>query len=134
MRTTTRVFIVGLALLGLACGDTAPRTLAGTWTATTLTITPTGQPTTDVLAAGGTLNIIVAADMTTTGTLNIPSNVIGGPFNASMAGTATVNGNTVTFAQTADSFVRDQSWSYDGSHLSTTRNSNGVIAVVLTRQ
>jgi hypothetical protein len=87
----------------------------GTYTATTFSVTPAGQAPLNVLGEGGSLVFTLHAGGTTTGTLTVPGSVTGGaPFVASMAGTVTVTSLTVTFAQTADSFVRDLSWSREG--------------------
>src|SRR5215207_492693 len=62
--------------------------LAGSYTATSFLVTPSGQPTVDVIAKGGSLLITIAADSSTTGLLSLPAGVLspqGG--TASMAGT-----------------------------------------------
>jgi hypothetical protein len=132
--------LVGLVQLSLlACGDgTSPSTsLAGSYVATDFRVTPTGQASIDVLGAGGTLSIAIAANNTTTGSLNVPGSVTGGaPFTASMAGTAMLSGSTVTFQQSADTFVRDLSWTRSGTTLSVTNQAAGsaTYTIVLMRQ
>jgi hypothetical protein len=81
--------------------------VAGTYTATTFTTT-SGTVTTDQLAAGASFTITLAPDRTTTGRLFVPgADEGGGDLDADMAGTWTLSGSTVEFAQTADTFVRD---------------------------
>jgi hypothetical protein len=135
-----RRHILSLALVacGLAgCSDsTAPSNpLAGTYSATVFRVTPAGESEIDVLAAGGTLTITIAANNSTTGSLDIPASV-GGGISASMAGTATLSGSTVTFQQSADTFVRDLSWTRAGSALTVTGQQvgNASFTITLTRQ
>lgn len=124
-----------------ACGCSPPENaIVGTWTATQLNITPTGQAPIDALAAGGTLTIAISGSTATTGTLSLPASVTGGaPLNASMAGRAFLSstGTEVTFTQTADTFVRDLTWQRVGN--TSLRVSNQVaggasFTVILTRQ
>jgi hypothetical protein len=98
---------------------TEPEDLAGSYSATVFKVTPAGQATIDVLAAGGSLTITITGNNTTSGTLSIPASLNGGvPFTASMEGTVTLSGSTVAFQQTADTFVRDLSWTFAGNSLS----------------
>ena len=66
----------------------------------------------------------------------IPASVTGDTdFNASMAGSASITGNTVEFQQSADTFVRDATWTLVGNTLVTSETFSGVaVAVTLTRQ
>lgn len=108
-----------LATLVSGCGDgtgpsgadedTLPPTLeniVGAYTATTFT--GGGY---DVLALGGGLQMTLAMDRSVTGTMEIPA-AAGGPFTADMAGTYSVSGNSLTFTQDADTFVRDATWTW----------------------
>jgi hypothetical protein len=93
----------------------------GTYTATTFSVTPAGQAPINVLGEGGSLVITIQAGGTTTGSLTVPGTITGGaPFVASMAGTVTETSLTVTFEQTADSFVRDLTWSRQGQIIAVT--------------
>jgi hypothetical protein len=130
-----------LLLLGpLACDDapTEPSTLrAGTYTATTFRVIPTGQPPLEVLAGGGTLTITVAADGRTSGRLFVPASLTGDdPLDASMAGTAVQAGGEVRFEQTADTFVRDLEWQVGTSTLTVVDQPAGSarFTITLTRQ
>jgi len=119
MRLPFVLLSTAAALIGCSSTDPGSVELAGSYTATVLRVTPAGQGVLDVLAAGGSLTIVVTGSNTTTGTLSIPASVNGGvPFVASMAGTATLSGSTVQFQQTADTFVRDLSWTLTANSLS----------------
>ncbi|HEX7942357.1 MAG TPA: hypothetical protein VF488_11165 [Gemmatimonadaceae bacterium] len=138
-----RVRLLALVTLASAlmsgCGSdspTQPSSLAGTYVATVFTVTPTGQSTIDVLAAGGSLSVTIASDNTASGSLSIPASVAGTPFNASMAGTVVQSGSTAKFQQTADTFVRDLTFTIVGNTLQATNQVAGVGAftITLTRQ
>ena len=136
---TRRTLCLSSALLVsmAACGGTdatsGSESLTGAYVATVFAVTPSGQPTINVLAAGGSLNIAIAANGTTTGNLSIPASVTGGaPFTASMAGTAVLTGSTVRFNQTADSFVRDLTWGRDGPRLTVINQTAGAASYTLT--
>jgi hypothetical protein len=122
----------------VACGSTdSSNTLAGTYSANVFTVTPAGQAPINVLAAGGSLSITIAASNSTSGSLAIPASINGGTaFNADMAGTASVSGSTVHFQQSADTFVRDLTWSHAGTTLSVTNQTAGSASytITLTRQ
>ena len=101
-------------------------------------VTPNGQSTANVIGSGGFLTINIESAGTTSGMLSIPASVTGGaPLNASMEGTIAVVNSTVTFNQSADTFLRD---SLDFSHSSgTLRAENQLVgsatfSLVLTRQ
>ena len=120
-----------------ACSDGgADVHIVSSYEATTFTVTPTGQAPINVLAAGGSLTINLMSDGTTTGALVVPAAANGGTaINESMAGTFTRVGDTVTFDQDADTFVRDMDFTVSGSTLTGLENFGGVtIAVTLTLQ
>lgn len=128
-----------LAAGGGACSSTTdPSSIAGTYRATTLRVTPTGQGVIDVLAAGGTMSLTIASNNATTGTLSVPASVNDGvPFTVSLAGTAVRSGNTVQFQpSSSDSFVRDLTFTVNGNTLQTTNQviSGASFTVTLTRQ
>ncbi|MDH5805358.1 MAG: hypothetical protein OEZ54_09235 [Gemmatimonadota bacterium] len=121
----SRTFKQLLVLTGLfaltACQDTNfPEGMAGTYVATEFTIT-IGNVV-DVLAAGGSLEITLNHNGTTTGSLLIPVSVLepgetnpSGDFTADLAGTWRFVGDSLFFIQEADTFVRDQAWEGDGN-------------------
>jgi hypothetical protein len=120
----------GLFVLIAGCGGedtTGPGGLQlGTYTATTFSVTPAGGAPINVLGEGGSLVITLHAGGTTSGTLSVPASAAGGTaFVQSMEGTVTVTNLTVTFHQTADTFVRDLTWSRQGQVIAVT---NQVVA------
>ena len=137
---------IALALLGAACGGdstepTMPPTppppqapsVAGTYNATQFTLS--GAVTGDVIAAGGNLTLTLATGGAVTGSLFIPASLAGGTeFNADMAGTYTVTGDTLRFTQSADSFVRDMVWTIGTNRLSSTGTFSGTtVSIVLEK-
>lgn len=129
--------VLTVIVLATGCGSTGPASqLTGSYTATVFRVTPTGQGQIDVLAAGGSLMIVIAESGVTTGTLSLPASVAGGStFTASMSGTATLTGSRVVFAQGADSFVRDLDWTLSGSTISVTNQTiqGATYTISLTR-
>ena len=67
----------------------------------------------DVLALGGTMDITLGSDGTLSGSLYIPP-AADGPYTFDMAGTYTLSGLNLVFEQSADSFVRDATWTWKG--------------------
>lgn len=138
LRRYATLFATASALV--ACGSDSPtqtETLAGTYTATTFRVTPSGQAMVDVLAQNGALSITIAPDNSTTGSLLVPSTVAGGTaLLASMLGTASRTGSTVRFQQTADTFVRDLAWTVSGTTLQVNDLAAGSarFTITLTRQ
>jgi hypothetical protein len=136
MRNRMRgTLVVASIPLGAACSDAlSPESLAGTYAATTFTLS--GAVVGDVLAEGGSLTITLNADGTTTGSLFVPASLNdGADFNASLVGTFTIANETLTLTQDADTFVRDLAWTVDGSQLRGSGTFSGVtVTVVLSRQ
>lgn len=140
-RSSVRLMLAAVFAVGAltACGDDGaldPDSIAGVYTATTFRVTPTGVAEVDVLQQGGSLVITVGGDNATTGVLALPSVVTGTVASqASMAGTAVRNGSGVTFAQSADTFVRSLNWTFASNTLSVTNQSVGgaTYTIVLTR-
>lgn len=121
------------------CGSDTPNqppSIAGAYTATVFRVTPTGQSTIDVLAQGGSLSVTIASDNTASGSLSLPASVAGTAFTASMTGTVVQTGSTVRFEQTADTFVRDLTFTVVGNTLQATNQVAGVASftVTLSRQ
>ena len=108
--------------------------IAGTYSATTFTST-NGGTTTDHLAAGGSLTLTLGSDGATTGRLFVPGGAEGGgDLDADMQGTWTLSGTAVDFAQTADTFVRDMTFSAEPSRLRGAAAFSGTtIRVVLQK-
>jgi hypothetical protein len=97
-------------LLLLACGGSESFTpteasVAGTYEASVFTVT-SFSGTTDLLLAGATVDATLASDGTTSGRLFVPgADQGGGDLDEDLAGTWTLSGDTVTFNQTADTFI-----------------------------
>ena len=128
-QTAFRIGGVLVAATLLACGSdnsTEPGlALEGNYTATQWqTSGSSGQ--TNQLIAGSTLNIALNTNGTTTGHLHIAASGGNPAVEADMAGTWAKSGNTVTFSQSADTFVRDTpftvvangaNWALVGDHV-----------------
>jgi hypothetical protein len=114
-----------------------PDVLAGSYVATSFLVTPSGQPTVDVIAKGGALSITIAADSSTTGLLSLPAGVLssqGG--TASMAGKVSQRGDgTFRFEQpSADTFVESLVWQqFTGALVSTSFLSNTQFQITLRK-
>ncbi len=134
-RLLITTLLVGSLPFASACSDAlSPETLAGTYVATTFTFS--GVVTGDVLFSGGSFTITLNADGTAEGSLFVPASLTGGvPLNENLAGTYTIVDDAITFIHNADTFVRDATWTVDGSELHGSGTYSGVtITVVLSRQ
>lgn len=104
-----RIGVVLVATTALACGsDTTEPGLAleGNYIATQwVTTGSSGQ--TNQLQAGSTLNISLNSNGTTSGHLHVAASGGSPALDRDMAGTWAKSGNTITFSQSADTFVRD---------------------------
>ena len=110
-----------------------PPAIAGSYTATTFQATPSGQQMIDMLAQGSTLAIVIAENKSTTGALFIPAAITGDvDLAASMNGTAVQAGNSVTFSQNADTFVRDLTWTVNGKLLQVVNKTAGGTSFTIT--
>jgi hypothetical protein len=105
-----RALVLAVVLGG--CGDDdsfspTVENVAGSYSAASFTLT-TAQGTVDLLALGSEVTVILSTDGTTTGHLFVPGGGENGEdLDADLAGTWTLSGSTVTFNQTADTFIRD---------------------------
>ena len=143
MRLVLRVLqtlTVGLALG--ACGgggDGDPftpteETVAGNYTAFSFTLT-SSLGTVDLLALGSTVNVVLAANGTTTGRLFVPGGEEGGgDLDVDLAGTWALAGTTVTFNQTADTFIRDVEFTVAPNQLSAEGTFNGDVVQLVLRK
>jgi hypothetical protein len=134
-----RLGTLGLTLGLLACGDDGftptEDTVAGTYIATTFLVTSTTPPT-DLLALGMTLTLTLAPDGTCTGRLFLPEGGDNGvDLDEDLTGTWFLNAGTVTFEQSADTFVRDAVFTAEANALTTedTFGDTG-IRLVLTKE
>jgi hypothetical protein len=99
-------------LLTLGCGgddsfSPTVENVAGTYQASTLTATQSGI-TVNLLSLGGAVDIVLNQDGTTTGRVFAPGLDQGGQdLDVDLAGTWTLQGETVTFDQAGNTFIRD---------------------------
>ena len=147
METPVRAFLSGAHInralmvigifLAVGCTDpVTPESIAGTYTATLLTLS--GEVTEDVLATGGTLTITFGADDTTSGSLFVPAVSAASEdvdLVVDMAGTFNLSDGSIHLTQTGDSFVRVLDWTVEGDQIRGTRTNAGVtVTVILSRQ
>jgi hypothetical protein len=123
--------VLMVALIG-GCGD--DDNLTGSYQATVFTTQPTGGAVTNVLAAGGSISLVIGSDLSTSGTLSIPAGVQGGPVSVSLLGQAVELEGAVTLSLVSDTFLRDMDFTFDGKTLSGAETFSGVsIVVVLSK-
>lgn len=126
-----------LLLLAAAC-DNSPTNpsrdaVAGSYRATTFTVTNAGT-TTDLLRAGATIELNLSASGTTTGRFFVPGGQEdGSDLDADLTGTWTLNGSTVAFDQTADTVLRDMTFTVSGNRLEGTWTSGETVRIVLSK-
>jgi hypothetical protein len=125
------------AALVAACSDSTVPTMAsvaGSYTATTFTVTESGG-TTNILAAGGSISLTLAAAGTTSGTLFVPGGAEdGGDFDEDLTGTWTLQDSTVSLDHDADTFLRDMTLTVRGQQLVGQETFTDVtVAVVLAK-
>ena len=113
MRVRTSLVVRLGLLLGLAaCGggdgfSPTVDTVAGSYSAATFTA-GSAVGTVDLLAIGALVSVTLEPDGTTTGRLFVPGGAEdGGDLDEDLTGTWSLSGSTVTFSQTADTFIRD---------------------------
>jgi hypothetical protein len=102
-----------LLLLTLACGgDDTPsaptvESVAGSYQASSLTGTQSGI-TVNLLSLGASVEMVLNEDFTTTGRVFAPGLDQGGQdLDLDLAGTWTLQGETVTFSHTGETFIRN---------------------------
>jgi hypothetical protein len=126
----------------VACTDSNGPDLSptGTWHATRLIVTDHGTPT-DALAAGAMIGMTLTSSGTTSGSIHIPAALSesGVEEDLSLRGTWSFGADSthISFDQAADTFIRDNPWSYDGSTLSYVAagaGSGDLIEATLTRE
>jgi len=103
--------LLGIAAM-VACGgdSTAPNsTFAGTYVATQFVTTGSSGQTNQLLA-GSSLLLHLFGDGLVSGQLHIAAQNGNPVVDADMAGTWAQSGNTITFAQSADTFVRNMTF------------------------
>lgn len=123
----------------VACSNSfSPTTdnVAGTYVATTLKTTAPSSGGINQLSAGVTLTMTLHANGTVTGALVVPqSQQNPTPLTADLAGTWSLSSGKVTFSQSADTFVRNLSFTANKNDLSVDDTvANTRYQVTLTRQ
>lgn len=110
--------VVALAAAGCDKDDpVSPANAAGTYHATTFRAIE-GSTTTNVLAAGGSISLVLTPQGTTTGHLFVPASVTGDvDIDEDLAGTWTQSGGIVQLNHNADTFLRDMPFTVDGARL-----------------
>ena len=118
-----------------ACACSPPVFQFGTYRATRLRFTPTGEATVDALSAGASITLTLSVGGATSGTFVVPASLNNGvPATFDLAGTYQ-QGTYVRFTQPADTFIRDVDWTWTETSLSTTGSAGGVqYDIVLKRQ
>ena len=111
-----RLAVVAFTLAAVGCDNATEPTMAevvGTYEAVEFTAAADGD-TTDQLARGATLEITLADDGSTVGSLFVPGGAEdGGDFQADLAGSWALDAGTVTFEQDADTFIRGRRRRYE---------------------
>jgi len=105
---------IGVSVLVVGCDSSTDPTVedvAGSYSASAF-VTTTNGVNTDELSRGATLTLVLSSSGSVTGHLHIPADNISPTLDADMAGTWALSGRTVTFTQTADTFIRNMSFGF----------------------
>ena len=110
----SRAVTLGLVAVLTACGGSddggfSPTVdnVAGSYSADAFTLT-TSTGAIDLLALGSSVTVTLAPNGTTTGRLFVPGgNEDGSDLDEDLTGTWSLSNGTVTFSQTANTFIRD---------------------------
>jgi hypothetical protein len=144
MLASTRVRVIGGCALALALGacggddgggfSPTMDNVAGTYHATTFTV-ENGSGSTNLLQLGASVDVILAANGTTSGQLFVPgAGDNGGTLDENLAGTWSLSGSTVTFNQTANTLIEGAEFTAEQNQLTGNGTINGLtILLVLTR-
>jgi hypothetical protein len=131
----TFCFLSAATLAAFGCGgSTEPaeelvltmQNLSGIYYGVTFT-TEEGGVVTDRIRLGATIELILTAEGTTDGRLYIPPDAAGCcAIDVSLNGTWELDGNTVTLAQSADTFFNGMSLVFEETHLTGEITLDGV--------
>lgn len=132
-------WLLALAVSAVGCsGDDSfsptVETVAGSYTATTFTLS-SAVGNINLLAGGATLTLNLATDFTTTGRLFVPGgDDAGGDLDADLTGTWSLTDDTVTFEQSADTFIPGVDFIATSNRLTGEETvSGGTLRLVLTK-
>ncbi|MEZ4412428.1 MAG: hypothetical protein R2910_05545 [Gemmatimonadales bacterium] len=130
--TRTRLAIFAAFCVATGCGESSPSptginsnsapppTVVGPYHATKLTVKEAGT-TTDLIAGGAQISLILTDSGTTTGSIVIPAAYSESGVEETLAldGSYTYDAETgtITFDQVADTFIRDMAWNAGGTEL-----------------
>lgn len=135
LRTVIRTpALLAIIASAFGCGETvAPEDVAGTYQATQWTLT--GAADIDVLAEGGSIEVQLQPDRSTTGLMIVPDAASDrGQYAVDMIGTFVITGGRLRFNQAAESFIRNLIWEIaDGRLVADGFFAGTEIIVVLTR-
>ncbi len=105
-RSLSVACLLFLAAWGCGSDTTQPNAIAGDYAASEW-VTTGGSGQTNQLLAGSTLFMELSAGGTANGRLHVAASGSNPAFDADMAGTWSESNNKVTFSQSADTFVRN---------------------------
>ena len=137
-----RVIVASAATL-LACADVGTvsplptmQSVAGTYSASLLTIQEGDGAVEDLLAKGGFIDLDLRPDGSTTGRMFVPADgPDGDDYDSDLAGTWALADSTVTLDHAADTFLRDVPLTVKDDRLTWSGTFNGVtIKVQLERE
>jgi hypothetical protein len=136
LRRATVALVSALSLsVAAACGSdspVSPLTVAGTYTATMLNTT-TGGVTTNQLAAGASVTLVLGTDGTTVGRLFVPAST-SPAVDASLNGTWNFSNGDVDLTSSTDTFLRDMLFAVNGNTLVGDQTFGATrIQIVLTK-
>jgi len=130
--TAALVFAMSMAACGNDNSPVSPLTVVGTYTATQLTTT-TGGVTTNQLAAGATITLVLGADGTTVGRLFVPASTTPA-VDVSLNGTWQFTNGDIDLTSSSDTFLRDMLFTVSGNTLVGDQTFGATrIQVVLTK-
>ena len=134
-RATVALVSVFSLSVAASCGDdtpVSPLSVAGTYAATQLTTT-TGGVTTNQLAAGASVTLVLGADGTTVGRLFVPAST-SPAVDASLNGTWNLTNGDVDLTSSTDTFLRDMLFAVSGNTLVGDQTFGATrIQIVLTK-
>ena len=134
-RRVTAALAMAMSVSVAACGSddsVSPMSVVGSYTATQLTTT-TGGVTTNQLAAGASVTLVLSADGTTVGRLFVPASTAPA-VDVALNGTWNFSNGDVDLTSSADTFLRDMLFDVSGNTLVGDQTFGATrIQIVLTK-